>query len=106
MSRAFITGITGQDGSYLAELLLAKGYEVHGLVRHASVSCAERIQHLCDDPEILNRRLFLHHGDLADSTALTRILAGAHSTASCLVSWTIAPYRMLASSLTRCAFRR
>jgi GDPmannose 4,6-dehydratase len=74
MPRAFITGITGQDGSYLAESLLAKGYEVHGLMRRDSPQRAERIHHLCEDPEILNKRLFLHFGDLADSLGMLRLL--------------------------------
>jgi GDPmannose 4,6-dehydratase len=74
MARAFLTGITGQDGSYLAELLLQKGYEVHGLVRRDSPSRADRIQHLVADPEIMNRRLFLHYGDLCDSLALLRLV--------------------------------
>jgi GDPmannose 4,6-dehydratase len=74
MPRAFITGITGQDGSYLAELLLDKGYEVHGLIRRDSSSRFDRIHHLCDDPDIMNQRLFLHHGDLSDAVALLRVI--------------------------------
>ena len=74
MPRAFITGITGQDGSYLTELLLNKGYEVHGLIRRDSMAKAERIHHLCEDPEILNKRLFLHFGDLCDSLILMRLM--------------------------------
>jgi len=74
MRRAFITGISGQDGSYLAEFLLAKGYEVHGLIRHESPSHAVRLRHLCDDPTIFNRRLFLHGGDMADSLSLFRLI--------------------------------
>ncbi|MBM3506034.1 MAG: GDP-mannose 4,6-dehydratase [Alphaproteobacteria bacterium] len=74
MPRAFITGITGQDGSYLADLLLSKGYEVHGLIRRESPSRAERIQHLCDDPATLNKRLFLHCGDLGDALGLLRLI--------------------------------
>ncbi len=74
MPRAFITGITGQDGSYLAELLLDKGYEVHGLVRRDSPSRFEKISHLCNDPDIMNKRLFLHYGDLCDSLALLRLI--------------------------------
>ena len=73
MKKALITGITGQDGSYLAELLLAKGYEVHGLIRRHSTSCTERIDHLCDDPE-LQGRFFLHYGDLTDSCNLTSLI--------------------------------
>ena len=74
MPRAFITGITGQDGSYLAEFLLDLGYEVHGLIRRDSASRSERIHHLCDDPHIMNQRLFLHHGDLCDALALLRLI--------------------------------
>jgi GDPmannose 4,6-dehydratase len=74
MPRAFITGITGQDGSYLAEFLLDKGYEVHGLVRRDTPPRAERIHHLCDNPTVFNKRLFLHHGDLCDSLSLFRLM--------------------------------
>jgi GDPmannose 4,6-dehydratase len=72
--KAFITGITGQDGSYLAELLLDKGYEVHGLIRRASTFNTARINHLYKDPHINGVRLFLHYGDLSDSSNLNRIL--------------------------------
>jgi GDPmannose 4,6-dehydratase len=71
---AFITGITGQDGSYLTELLLEKGYVVHGLVRRTSTLERSRIEHLRSDPAIYGQRLFLHYGDLTDSTTLRRIL--------------------------------
>ena len=74
--RAFITGITGQDGSYLAELLLAKGYEVHGLIRRASTFNTSRIDHLYDDPHEPKARLFLHYGDLSDGGRLVSLLAG------------------------------
>ncbi|MDQ8036685.1 MAG: GDP-mannose 4,6-dehydratase [Pedobacter sp.] len=74
MKKALITGITGQDGSYLAEFLLEKGYEVHGIKRRASLFNTERIDHLYQDPHIDNRKLVLHYGDLADSSNLTRIL--------------------------------
>ena len=74
MKRALVTGITGQDGSYLAELLLAKGYEVHGIVRRASTFNTGRIDHLYRDPHDPAARLFLHFGDLADGTGLRRIL--------------------------------
>jgi GDPmannose 4,6-dehydratase len=74
MTRALITGITGQDGSYLAEFLLAKGYEVHGIVRRASTFNTERIDHLYRDPHEPNTRLFLHYGDVSDGTGLRRIL--------------------------------
>ena len=73
MKKALITGITGQDGSYLAELLLAKGYEVHGLIRRHSTICTERIDHLYDDPS-LKGRFFLHYGDLTDSCNLTSLI--------------------------------
>jgi GDPmannose 4,6-dehydratase len=74
MKRALITGITGQDGAYLAELLLAKGYEVHGIKRRASSFNTERIDHLYQDPHQPDRRLVLHYGDLTDATNLIRIL--------------------------------
>ena len=72
---ALITGITGQDGSYLAELLLEKGYEVHGIKRRSSLFNTERIDHLYQDPHRKNRKLYLHYGDLSDSSNLTRILS-------------------------------
>ncbi|MCX8494045.1 MAG: GDP-mannose 4,6-dehydratase [Chthoniobacterales bacterium] len=74
MKKALITGITGQDGSYLAELLLSKGYEVHGIIRRASTFNTSRIDHLYNDPHVLGTRLFLHYGDLADSSQLTKLL--------------------------------
>ena len=74
MKKAFITGITGQDGSYLAELLLQKGYEVHGLVRRASTMNRGRIDHLQPYETGPNQRLFLHYGDLADSVSLVKLL--------------------------------
>jgi len=72
--KALITGITGQDGSYLAEFLLNKGYEVHGIIRRTSTFNTGRIDHLYQDPHINGVRLFLHHGDLADSSNLTQLL--------------------------------
>jgi len=72
--RALITGITGQDGSYLAELLLAKGYEVHGLVRRASTFNTERLEHIYQDPHESGARLFLHYGDLTDGTSLSNLV--------------------------------
>jgi GDPmannose 4,6-dehydratase len=72
--KALITGITGQDGSYLAELLLAKGYEVHGIIRRASTFNTSRIDHLYQDPHINGVKLFLHYGDIADSTNLIKLL--------------------------------
>ncbi|MBL7057795.1 GDP-mannose 4,6-dehydratase [Patescibacteria group bacterium] len=74
MKKAFITGITGQDGSYLAELLLSKGYEVHGLVRRASSFNTEKIDHLYQDPYVSGNSLFLHHGDLTESGNLMALL--------------------------------
>jgi len=74
MKKALITGITGQDGSYLAELLLSKGYEVHGIIRRASTFNTGRIDHLYQDPHINGVRLFLHFGDIADSTNLIKLL--------------------------------
>jgi len=74
MKKALITGITGQDGSYLTELLLEKGYEVHGIIRRSSSFNTGRIDHLYNDPEILNKKLFLHYGDLVDTSNLNRLL--------------------------------
>jgi GDPmannose 4,6-dehydratase len=74
LKRALITGITGQDGSYLAELLLSKGYEVHGMIRRASTFNTGRIDHIYTDPHVRGTRLFLHYGDLADSGQLTHII--------------------------------
>jgi GDPmannose 4,6-dehydratase len=72
--RALITGITGQDGSYLAELLLQKGYEVHGVIRRASTFNTARIDHLYNDPHIAGTKLFLHYGDLSDGSRLVTLL--------------------------------
>ena len=74
MKKALITGITGQDGSYLTELLLEKGYEVHGIIRRASTFNTGRIDHLYRDPHLEGVRLFLHYGDLTDSSNLSRLL--------------------------------
>src|SRR5882672_8067952 len=74
MKKALITGITGQDGSYLAELLLEKDYEVHGIIRRASTFNTSRIDHLYADPHINGVRMFLHYGDLADSVNLVKML--------------------------------
>ena len=75
MKKAFISGITGQDGSYLAEFLLHKGYEVHGLIRRSSNINTRRIDHLFQDPHLKERNLFLHFGDVTDSSRLTTLLA-------------------------------
>ena len=72
--KALVTGITGQDGSYLAELLLSKGYEVHGIIRRSSSFNTERIDHLYMDPHVHGVKLFLHYGDLSDSASLMRLL--------------------------------
>ena len=74
MKKALITGITGQDGAYLAELLLEKGYEVHGIKRRTSLFNTDRIDHLYQDPHDTDRRFVLHHGDLTDSSSLIRII--------------------------------
>lgn len=74
MKRALITGITGQDGSYLAELLLSKGYEVHGVIRRASTFNTERIEHLYQDPHMTGVRIFLHYGDLADGACIRSLI--------------------------------
>ena len=74
MKKALITGITGQDGAYLAEFLIKKGYEVHGVKRRASLFNTDRIDHLYEDPHVDNRKLILHYGDLTDSTNLIRIV--------------------------------
>jgi GDPmannose 4,6-dehydratase len=75
MKKALITGVTGQDGAYLAELLLSKGYEVHGLKRRASLLNTARIDHLYEEPQQPGRRFFLHHGDLTDGAGLGRLLS-------------------------------
>jgi len=72
--KALITGITGQDGSYISELLLAKGYQVHGIIRRSSTINTDRIDHLYQDPHLPETKLFLHYGDLTDGTALGRLL--------------------------------
>src|ERR1700744_221843 len=74
MKKALITGITGQDGSYLADLLLEKGYELHGIIRRASTFNTSRIDHLYTDPHVNGVHFFLHFGDLSDSLNLTRLI--------------------------------
>ena len=74
MKKALITGITGQDGSYLAELLLEKGYEVHGIIRPSSSIRTARIEHLFNNPEVHDKTLFLHHGDLTDTTNISTLI--------------------------------
>ena len=74
MKKALITGITGQDGSYLAEQLLDKGYEVHGMIRRSSSFNTGRIDHLYNNAEVSGKRFFLHYGDLTDSSNLNRLL--------------------------------
>src|SRR6195952_458613 len=74
MKKALVTGITGQDGAYLAEFLLNKGYEVHGVKRRTSLFNTDRIDHLYQDPHEKNRRFILHHGDMTDSSSLVRII--------------------------------
>ena len=74
MKKALITGITGQDGSYLAELLLEKGYEVHGIVRRSSSFNTQRIDHIYRDPHELDAKMFLHYGDLTDGQGITNLV--------------------------------
>ena len=74
IKKALITGVTGQDGAYLAELLLEKGYEVHGIKRRSSLFNTDRIDHLYQDPHDKSPKFFLHHGDLTDSSSLIRII--------------------------------
>ena len=74
MKKAIVTGVTGQDGAYLAEFLLNKGYEVHGIKRRSSLFNTQRIDHIYEDPHINLRKLHLHYGDLTDSTNLIRII--------------------------------
>ncbi|MBJ6751930.1 GDP-mannose 4,6-dehydratase [Geomonas anaerohicana] len=78
MKKAFITGITGQDGSYLAEFLLSKGYEVHGMIRRSSSFNTGRIDHIYRDPHEADTRLFLHYGDLNDASSINRLLREIH----------------------------
>ena len=75
MKKALITGVTGQDGSYLAEFLLEKGYEVHGIKRRASLFNTQRVDHIYQDPHGGRQNFKLHYGDLTDSSNLTRILS-------------------------------
>ncbi len=77
--RALITGITGQDGSYLAELLLSKGYEVHGTIRRSSTFTTDRIDHLYVDPHLSEARLYLHYADLTDANSLSRLVTETFS---------------------------
>src|SRR3954468_11120079 len=74
MKKALITGITGQDGAYLAELLLQKGYQVHGIKRRTSLINTQRVDHLYQDPHDRNLKMILHYGDLTDSTNIIRII--------------------------------
>ena len=78
MKKALISGVTGQDGSYLAEFLLGKGYEVHGIKRRSSSFNTERIDHIYDDSAVHNNRFHLHYGDLSDSSNLTRLIKEIH----------------------------
>jgi len=75
MDRALILGVTGQDGSYLADILLAKGYEVHGLIRKSATGNTSNIRHLIDDASLFNKRFFLHRGDMVDPTSIYRIIS-------------------------------
>ena len=75
MKKALITGITGQDGSYLAELLLEKGYEVHGIKRRSSMFNTQRVDHIYEDPHVEHQRFKLHYGDLTDTSNIIRLLS-------------------------------
>jgi GDPmannose 4,6-dehydratase len=85
MKKALVTGITGQDGSYLTEILLEKGYEVHGIIRRSSSFNTGRINHLYEDPEVMNKKLFLHYGDLIDASSLNRLLERSNPTRSTIL---------------------
>jgi GDPmannose 4,6-dehydratase len=74
VKKALITGVTGQDGSYLAEFLLSKGYEVHGIKRRASLFNTQRVDHIYEDPHVEHQHFILRYGDLTDSSNLTRIV--------------------------------
>jgi GDPmannose 4,6-dehydratase len=74
MKKALITGITGQDGSYLTEILLEKGYEVHGIIRRSSSFNTSRLEHLYSNHDVLDKRMFLHYGDLVDTSNMNRLL--------------------------------
>ena len=74
MKKALITGITGQDGAYLAEFLLKKGYEVHGIKRRTSLFNTDRIDHIYEDPHTKDRKFILHYGDMTDSSSLIRVV--------------------------------
>ena len=74
MKRALITGVTGQDGSYLAELLLEKGYEVHGVIRRSSTFNTSRIEHLYKDPHETDNRFHLHYGDITDGVGISNLV--------------------------------
>ena len=78
MKKALITGVTGQDGAYLADLLLAKGYEVHGIKRRSSQFNTQRVDHIYQDPHVEDYRFVLHYGDLSDSTNIIRIVQEEH----------------------------
>ena len=97
MKRALITGITGQDGSYLAELLLSKGYEVHGLIRRASTFNTSRVDHLYVDPHVPGARFFLHYGDLANAEQLTHLIYNINPMRS--ITW---GRRVMSKSASRC----
>ena len=81
--KAIITGVTGQDGSYLAEFLLEKGYEVHGIKRRASSINTQRIDHIYQDPQVEKKNFVLHYGDLSDSSNLTRIIQEVRPDETC-----------------------
>ena len=95
MTKALITGITGQDGSYLTELLLEKGYEVHGIVRRSSSFNRWRIEHLIQDPAIYGKKLFLHYADLSDDASLRRIFLKTKLEHILISSFTLSLFSLL-----------
>ena len=97
MKKALITGITGQDGSYLAEFLLAKGYEVHGIVRRSSSFNTERIDHIYHDPHLPGPPLRLHYGDMNDGNNLANIIRQV-----CPTEFTTWPRRATSASVSTC----
>ena len=100
MKKAFITGITGQDGSYLAELLLDKGYEVHGIIRRSSSFNTGRIQHILDEIHDPAARLFLHYGDMTDELSLVSLSPALSRVISTLIV-PLTPVVLLSSSSNR-----
>ena len=95
MKKALITGVTGQDGAYLAELLLSKGYEVHGIKRRASLFNTDRIDHLYTDPHEGETNFFLHYGDVTDSTNLWDMITLSELLTNCLLIYKLEMMKIL-----------